>query len=259
MTNEELVQAYYQGSSDALEQLCQNNQELIRLISVKAADAFNYSDIEELCSVGIVAFLELLSSRTYDPKKSRLSTYLYPHLRGAMYRYLEKNTGCIPLSKHQMELVRKAQRLYNEANLAVEAVAKELGITSAYAAMLVNHNTHAISFDELYEKEQNCPFAESVEHTVLKKIQIELLEKQFYKLSAKEQYILGSFYGVFGYEQKSMDNLSFEEMLTLDGVYKAKEAALERLRKLCRDSAIPLWRQAYSLNRRLAQNRFNLE
>lgn len=242
MTNEELAQAYYQGSSQALEQLCQNNRDFIRSIAVRAADAFNYSDIEELCSVGMVAFLELLSSRTYDPEKSRLSTYLYPHLQGTMYRYLEKNTGCIPLSKHQMELVRKAQRLYNEANLAVEAVAKELRITSARAVMLINHNTHAISFDSLYEEEQNCPFTESVEHTVLKKIQIELLEEQFRKLSAKERYILGSCYGVFGYEQKSMDNLSFEEMLTLDGVYKAKEAALERLRKLCRDSAIPIWR-----------------
>lgn len=256
MTNEELVQAYYQGSSHALEQLCKNNRDFIRSVAVRAADAFNYPDIEELCSVGMVVFLELLSSRTYDPEKSRLTTYLYPHLQGAMYRYLEKNTGCMPLSKHQMELVRKAQRLYNEANLAVEAVAKELRITTAHAAMLINHNTHAISaisFDTLYEEEQNCPFTEFVEHTVLKKIQIELLEEQFRKLSAKEQYILGSCYGVFGFEQKSVDDLSFEEMLTPDGVYKAKEAALERLRKLCRDSAIPIWRCVSRLLRQVAQ------
>lgn len=253
MTNEELVQAYYQGSSQALEQLCRNNRDFIRSVAVRAADAFNYSDIEELCSVGVLAFLEILSSRTYDPEKSRLTTYLYSHLQGTMYRYLEKNTGNIPLSKHQMELVRKAQRLYNEANLAVDAVAKELGITPARAALLINHNTHAVSFDALYEEEQNCPITESVEHSVLKKIQIELLEEQFRKLSAKEQYILGSCYGVFGFEQKSVDDLSFEEMLTPDGVYKAKEAALERLRKLCRDSAIPIWRCVSRSLRQVAQ------
>ena len=253
MTNEELVQAYYQGSSHTLEQLCQNNRDFIRSVAVRAADAFNYSDIEELCSVGMLAFLELLNSRSYDPEKSRLSTYFYPHLQGAMYRYLEKNTGSIPLSKHQMELVRKAQRLYNEANLAVDAVAKELGITPARAALLINHNTHAVSVDALYEEEQNCPITESVEHSVLKKIQIELLEQQFRKLSAKEQYILGSSYGVFGFEQKSVDDLSFEEMLTPDGVYKANEAALERLRKLCRDSAIPIWRCVSRLLRQVAQ------
>lgn len=253
MTNEELVQAYYQGSSHALEQLCRNNRDFIRSVAVRAADTFNYSDIEELCSVGMVAFLELLNSRSYDPEKSRLSTYFYPHLQGAMCRYLEKNTGSIPLSKHQMELVRKAQRLYNEANLAVDAVAKELGITPARAALLINHNTHTISFDALNEEDQSSLVTESVEYTVLKGIQIALLGEQFRKLPARDQYILGSCYGVFGFEQKSVDDLSFEEILTPDGVYKAKEAALERLRKLCRDSAIPLWRQAYILTRRAAQ------
>ena len=60
-------------------------------------------------------------------------------------------------------------------------------------------------------------------------------------------------YGVFGFEQNSVDELSFEEMLTPDGVYKAKEAALERLRKLCRDSAIPTWRCVSRSLRQVAQ------
>ena len=139
--------------------------------------------------------------------------------------------------------------------MAVDAVAAEMNITSARAAQLINYNTHTISFGELYEEEQDCPFTESVEHTVLKNIQIELLEEQFRKLSAKDQYILGSCLGVFGYEQKSVDDLAFEEILTPDGVYKAKEAALQRLRKLCKDSKIPLWRQARILTQRAAQGK----
>ncbi len=255
MTNEELVQQYYHGSDNAIEQLYLKNKNLIRVIAVRSAEAFNYSDIEELCSVGTVAFLELLSSRAYDPEKGKLSTYLYPQLQGTMFRYLEKNTGNIPLSKHQMAMIRKAQQLHYELNKAVDAVAAELNIPPARAALLISYNTHAISFDELYEEERGCPFTESVEHTVLKSIQIELLEEQFRKLPAKDQYILGSCLGVFGYEQKSVEDLAFEEMLTLDGVYKAKEAALERLRKLCWNSAIPLWRQARILTQRAAQGR----
>ena len=227
---------------------------MIHSAAVKAAVAFNYPDVEELCSVGTLAFMELLHSGAYDPKKGSFSTYLYPQLQGAMFRYLEKNTGSIPLSKHQMNLVRKAQRLYHEANLAVDAVAEELGISPARAAQLINLNTHSISFEELYEEEQALPFTESVEYTVLKKIQIELLEEEFRKLSAKDQHILGSFFGVFGHEQKSVDELAFEEMLTPDGIYKAKEAALLRLRKRCMDSTIPLWRQVYALTRGIAQN-----
>ena len=89
---------------------------------------------------------------------------------------------------------------------------------------------------------------------MLKNIQIELLEEQFRLLSTRDQYILGCCLGVFGCEQKSVEDLAFEEMVTPDGIYKAKEAALERLRKLCWDSAIPLWRQAHSMTRRMAQN-----
>lgn len=255
MTNEELVQQYYQGNKDVMDQLYLKNKDLIRRIAVRSAETFNYSDIEELCSVGTEAFVELLSSRAYDSEKGKLSTYLYPQLQGTMFRYLEKNTGSIPLSKHQMALIRKAQRLYHELNMAVDAVAAEMNISSARAAQLINHNTHAISFNELYEEEQDCPFTESVEYTVLKDIQIELMEEQFRKLSAKDQYILGSCLGVFGYEQKSVDDLAFEEMLTPDGVYKAKEAALQRLQKLCWGSAIPLWRNARTLTQRAAHGR----
>ena len=236
------------------EQLYRRHKNLIHSVAVNAAVAFNYPDVEELCSVGTLAFLELLHSRNYDPKKGSFSTYLYPQLQGAMFRYLEKNTGSIPLSKHQMNLVRKAQRLYHEANLAVDAVAEELGISPARAAQLINLNTHSISFEELYEEEQALPFTESVEHTVLKKIQIELLEEEFRKLSTKDQHILGSFFGVFGHEQKSVADLAFEEMLTPDGIYKAKEAALLRLQKRCMDSTIPLWRQVHILTRRIAHN-----
>lgn len=255
MTNEELVQQYYQGSDEAIEQLYLKNKDLIRSIAVRSAEAFNYSDIEELCSVGTEAFLELLTNRSYDPEKGKLSTYLYPQLQGTMFRFLEQNIGSIPLSKHRMELIRKAQRLYHELNMAVDAVAAEMSISSARAAQLINHNTHTISFDELYEEEQDCPFTESVEHAVLKNIQLALMEEQFHNLSVKDQYILGSYLGLFGYEQKSVDDLAFEEMLTPDGVYKAKEAALQRLRRLCWNSAIPLWRHVHSLTQKAAQRR----
>lgn len=92
-----------------------------------------------------------------------------------------------------------------------------------------------------------------MEYTVLRNIQLELPEGVFRKLPAKDQYILGSYLGVYRYEQKSAEELAFEEMLTLDGVYKAKEAALQRLRKLCESSAIPLWRQARILTQKAAQ------
>lgn len=253
MSNEELVRLYYQGNQDALSQLCQKNEKLIVSLAHKTAGNFNYHDPEELCSVGMLAFIELLSSRDYDPEKGRLSTYIFPHIQGAMHRFLEKNTGSIALTKYQMDLIRKAQRLYHEANLAVEAVATELGIPTYRAEQLITYNTHDISLEQLFEDEKECPFSEPMEYTVLRNIQLELLKGLFRKLAAKDQYILGSFLGVYGFEQKSAEELAFEEMLTLDGIYKAKEAALERLRRLCMDSPILLWRRAYKLTKHVVQ------
>ena len=249
MSNEELVQLYYQSNQDALSQLCQKNEKLILSLAHKTAGNFNYHDPEELFSVGMLAFIELLNSRSYDPEKGRLSTYIFPHIQGKMHRFLEKNTGSIALTKYQMELIRKAQRLYHEANLAAEAVAAELGISAYRAEQLINYNTHNISLEQLYEEEKEHPFSVPMEYTVLRNFQLELLEGLFRKLPAKDQYILESFLGVYGYEQKSAEELAFEEMLTPDGVYKAKEAALERLRKLCMESPILLWRQAYRLTK----------
>ena len=64
-------------------------------------------------------------------------------------------------------------------------------------------------------------------------------------LGAKDRAILGHTYGVFGYEKLSADELGLREMLSPDGVTKAKKAALERLRSRYPGSGLHLWRDVY--------------
>ena len=64
-------------------------------------------------------------------------------------------------------------------------------------------------------------------------------------LSAKDRAILGHTYGVFGYEKLSADELGLREMLSSDGVTKARKAALERLRSRYPGSGLHLWRDVY--------------
>ena len=64
-------------------------------------------------------------------------------------------------------------------------------------------------------------------------------------LSAKDRAILGHIYGVFGYEKQSTDELGLREMLSPDGVTKARKAALERLRSRYPGSGLHLWRDVY--------------
>ena len=64
-------------------------------------------------------------------------------------------------------------------------------------------------------------------------------------LSAKDRAILGHTYGVFGYEKLSADELGLREMLSPDGVTKARKAVLERLRSRYPGSGLHLWRDVY--------------
>ena len=47
-----------------------------------------------------------IQSREYDESRAVLTTYLYPHLKGRMTRWLEQNLGCMALSKDEMAAVR---------------------------------------------------------------------------------------------------------------------------------------------------------
>ena len=71
------------------------------------------------------------------------------------------------------------------------------------------------------------------------------MEQLFRTLSAKDRAILGHTYGVFGYEKLSADELGLREMLSPDGVTKARKAALERLCSRYPGSGLHLWRDVY--------------
>ncbi len=58
-------------------------------------------------------------------------------------------------------------------------------------------------------------------------------------------YHLGHTFGVYGYEKLSADELGLREMLSPDGVTKARKAALEHLRQRYPDSALYRWRRAF--------------
>ena len=110
----------------------------------------------------------------------------------------------------------------------------------------LEQNTFSISLDQLLEDGYDFPSGTAMEYAVYRIMLVRLVEEQFRKLSARDQYILGSYFGVFGFEEMSLDDLAFEEMLTIEGARKANEAALLRLRELCVNSEIPVLKWAYA-------------
>lgn len=171
-----------------------------------------------------------------------------------MYRYLEANLGAAALPKDEMQRVKQVQRLHKEENLSPDEVAQTLGVSAEKAAQLIGYETKALSVSALSgDDSDDDPLAWLLldqhaltpEQAVYRQVCTEELEQLFHTLSAKDRAILGHTYGVFGYEKLSADELGLREMLSTDGVTKARKAALERLRSRYPGSGLHLWRDVY--------------
>ena len=183
-----------------------------------------------------------------------MTTYLHPFLRGKMYRYLEANLGAAVLPKDEIRRVKQAQRLHKEEMRPLDEVAQTLGVSAEKAAQLIGCKTKSLSVSALSNDDPDDDplawllldqHALTPEQAVYRQVCTEELEQLFLTLSAKDRAILGQTYGVFGYEKLSADELGLREMLSPDGVTKARKAALERLRSRYPGSGLHLWRDVY--------------
>lgn len=79
----------------------------------------------------------------------------------------------------------------------------------------------------------------------MREICLEKLPAIFLALQKRDQILLGEYYGVYGHEKQSVSELALDMELTIDGVYKARDAALARAKKIYRKSNLYIWRKAY--------------
>ena len=275
MTNEELVRQYYDGDETALEKLYHKNLGLIRGIAKETAAEFNcltadshhpnqcsvYTKtiLDDFCGEGAFELLTRIQSREYDESRAVLTTYLYPHLKGRMTRWLEQNIGCMALSKDEMATVRQAQRLYHVAWKDTGEIAEELGIPEARASRYVRYNTHFLGVHDLvpesydgdpYERLMPGMLSVSAEQAVYRKVCIELLRELFDTLPKKDRDILGKTCGVFGYSEMTLKEIGMYHMMKESAVEKAKNRAVEKLRESYPGSRLQVWRTVHRMMRR---------
>ena len=274
MTNEQLVRQYYDGDDAALEKLYHKNIGLIRGIAKEAAAEFNclimeqhhpnqcsaYTKtiLDDLCGEGTLEFLARIQSREYDQNCAALTTYLYPHLKGRMTRWLEQNIGCMALSKDEMAAVRQTQRLYHVAWKDTSEIAEELGIPEARVSRYVHYNTHFLGVHDLvpvgydgdpYERLMPGTLSASAEQAVYRKVCIELLRELFDTLPKKDRDILGKTCGVFGYSEATLKEIGMYHMMKESAVEKAKNRAIEKLRESYPGSRLQVWRTVHRMMR----------
>ena len=274
MTNEELVRRYYDGEEAALEKLYHKNLGLIRSIAKETAadfscltvdehhpnqfSAYTKTVLDDLCGEGVLELLTRIQSREYDESRAALTTYLYPHLKGRMTRWLEQNLGCMALSKDEMAAVRQAQRLYHVAWKDTGEIAEELGIPEARVSRYVRYNTHFLGVHDLvpenydgdpYERLMPGMLSVSAEQSVYRKVCIELLRELFDALPKKDRDILGKTCGVFGYPEAPLKEIGMYHMMKESAVEKAKSRAVEKLRKAYPGSRLQVWRTVHRMMR----------
>lgn len=287
MTNEELVRQYYDGDETALEKLYHKNIGLIRGIAKEAAADFNCLTVDkhhpnrfsaytktvldDLCGEGTLELLTRIQSKEYDESRAVLTTYLYPHLKGRMARWLEQNIGCMALSKDEMAAVRQAQRLYHVAWKDTGEIAEELGISEARVSRYVRYNTHFLGVHDLvpegydgdpYELLIPGMLSVSAERAVYRKVCIELLRELFDTLPKKDRDILGKICGVFGYPEATLKEIGMYHMMKESAVEKAKIRAIEKLRESYPSSRLQVWRAVHRMLRRpipLPENNVGLQ
>ena len=275
MTNEELVRRYYGGDERTLEELYRRNLGLIRRIARETAREFNclhmdrerpgelsgYTKtiLEDLCGEGALEFLTRVQSREYDESRAVLATYLYPHLKGRMTRWLEQHIENLSLSKHEMDAVRQAQRLYHSGQFSIEEIAEKMDVLLEQAVKRIRYNTHFVGVNDLipgsydgdpFERLMPGNLSVSAEQVVYRKVCIELLQELFDALPKKDRDILGKFYGVFGFEKNSLKEIGMYHMMKESAVEKAKERAVTKLKKAYPGSRLQIWRNVHRMIRR---------
>ena len=92
MENEKLYRRAQAREADAFERLHKQLANFIRAIALEACRHFECTDVvstplpEDLCAEGSLELWERILRGGYDECAGKLTTYLYPFLRGSMYR-----------------------------------------------------------------------------------------------------------------------------------------------------------------------------
>ena len=200
-----------------MERLIQEQSGLIASLADKLCRRFHCPELrEDLISSANLALLQ--RAGTYDAGSgASMTTYLYPHLSGAMRRELEYSLYAISLPKDAFQ---------------------EQG------ALL---KTAFSPLEECWELKS--PVALPVEWQVLREVYLECVKEAFEQLSFRERQILGGFFGVYTYPKQTISDLAEEFQLTENALIKARDKALDRLRRACENGRLGIWREAHRMIR----------
>jgi len=213
------------GGGGGMEELYLQHKELLEACADKLCRRFYCEQLrEDLVSAGTVALLT--HADRYNPDSgATISTFLYPYIVGAMKRELERSLYPISLSKREFEEICKAGLLFSVVGVSLDSSPED---------------------DEGGESARLISSEAPVHRQVYLKICIEVMREEFENsLSFKERELLGGFFGVFGYEEKTLAELGEQFNMKENAALKAKDKAQRKLAGLCLSGKLGVWQDAY--------------
>ena len=196
----------------------------------------------------IGGFNSMIAKQKKQDGEALVSTVLFDNVSEVI--------GNLSLSKHEMDAVRQAQRLYHSGQFSIEEIAEKMDVLLEQAVKHIRYNTHFVGVNDLIpgsydgdplERLMPGNLSVSAEQVVYRKVCIELLQELFDALPKKDRDILGKFYGVFGFEKTSLKEIGMYHMMKESAVEKAKERAVTKLKKAYPGSRLQIWRNVHRM------------
>jgi DNA-directed RNA polymerase sigma subunit (sigma70/sigma32) len=203
--------------------------------------------------------MQRIKKKEYDSDKGTLLTYITPYLKASMREYIGQNSSLFKMSGKTFRLISKCRAL-DKRWLSDEEIAGRLGISprqvraylrfSLYHSVIVNGDTEEIGF---VSESTLCANEQHPDDIVYWKWCKIYTRELFEQLSKREKYVIGSHYGVFGYNKMTAESIGEMLTKTRDAVMKDIDSILLKLREIYyEDSNLYRWRRAHRLVRNAA-------
>ena len=277
--NEALIRRYYESNLrdiKAFELLCENVRGLIRSIAKKTTSAYfclNYEDysdeytaytthlLKDLENEGFVALCTEIRKKRYQEGQAKFSTYIYPYLQSAMHKYMRHYLGSLALTRAEMDFILQTKKRFYTEKLSVEEISKRSHKSKREVVEAIYYNMESTGYWDLMptpgdDDDPLMPdewFAELTDPSprpdiaYYHEVCLKLLFPLFLTLGEADRALLGHYFGVYGYHKQTLDDIALTEMLTVDGVLKAVDAAIRQLRENYQESDLKIWVDAHKM------------